>query len=347
MAEEEGQEVIFTENTAPDREIWDEKGGLIKKGAAEIAERDQDHVPEVKVLTTLGMFAVPVTAETTIGEIRQKVQEWKPEYSLEQIELVCKDKDALGAVVQQDVQAEGRRRDGGVVVERLGHSPAHDAGGFVDKGEERGDRGVGEHLLEDARGVEVRRLELPGPPVSSPNRSLSPSSCEARRAMAEEEGQEVIFTENTAPDREIWDEKGGLIKKGAAEIAERDQDHVPEVKVLTTLGMFAVPVTAETTIGEIRQKVQEWKPEYSLEQIELVCKDKDAWGPLFNKTSRPRDDDETVESLWSDWDIPRRMMQVALWIKEKNEETGEWESTFWKMLEESKCDDWSFQGHTI
>merc|ERR1711865_1320507 len=60
-----------------------------------------------------------------------------------------------------------------------------------------------------------------------------------------------------------------------------------------------------------------------------------------------RDDDETVESLWSDWDIPRRMMQVALWIKEKNEETGEWESTFWKMLEESKCDDWSFQGHTI
>merc|ERR1712117_702296 len=70
--------------------------------------------------------------------------------------------------------------------------------------------------------------------------------------MAEEEGQEVIFTENTAPDREIWDEKGGLIKKGAAEIAERDQDHVPEVKVLTTLGMFAVPVTAETTVGEIR-----------------------------------------------------------------------------------------------
>ena len=38
------------------------------------------------------------------------------------------------------------------------------------------------------------------------------------------ETQEVIFTENTAPDREIWDEKGGLIKKGAAEIAERDQD---------------------------------------------------------------------------------------------------------------------------
>lgn len=113
--------------------------------------------------------------------------------------------------------------------------------------------------------------------------------------MPEEEGQEIIFTENTAPDREIWDEKGGLIKKGAAAIAERDQDHVPEVKVLTTLGTFAVPVTAETTIGEIRQKVQEWKPEYSLEQIELVCKDKDAWGPLFNKTSRPHDDEEWVE----------------------------------------------------
>merc|ERR1711924_358287 len=166
-----GQEVIFTENTAPDREIWDEKGGLIKKGAAEIAERDQDHVPEVKVLTTWGMFAVPVTAETTIGEFRQKVQEWKPEYSLEQIELVCKDKDAWGP----------------------------------------------------------------------------------------------LFNKTSRPRDEI---------------AERDQDHVPEVKVLTTLGMFAVPCTAETTIGEIRQKVQEWKPEYSLEQIELVCKDKDAWGPL-------------------------------------------------------------------
>ncbi len=35
----------------------------------------KDHVPEVKVLTTLGMFAVPVTAETTLGEIRQKVQD--------------------------------------------------------------------------------------------------------------------------------------------------------------------------------------------------------------------------------------------------------------------------------
>merc|ERR1712216_326204 len=77
------------------------------------------------------------------------------------------------------------------------------------------------------------------------------------------------------------------IKAGAAQLAERDQDHVPEVKVLTTLGMFAVPVTADTTVGEIRQKVQEWKPEFSVEQIELVCKDKDAWGPLFNKTSRP------------------------------------------------------------
>ena len=40
--------------------------------------------------------------------------------------------------------------------------------------------------------------------------------------------EEVIFTENTAPDREIWDEKGGLIKKGAAEIAERDQEMWPQ-----------------------------------------------------------------------------------------------------------------------
>merc|ERR1712032_757567 len=158
MAEEEGQEVIFTENTAPDREIWDEKGGLIKKGAAEIAERDQDHVPEVKVLTTLGMFAVPVTAETTIGEIRQKVQEWKPEYSLEQIELVCKDKDAWGPLFNKT----SRPRDDDETVECLGYSSAHDAGSALDQGEERGDGRVGEHLLEDARGVQMRRLELPG-----------------------------------------------------------------------------------------------------------------------------------------------------------------------------------------
>jgi hypothetical protein len=49
---------------------------------------------------------------------------------------------------------------------------------------------------------------------------------------------------------------------------------VPEVKVLTTLGMFAVPVTAETTVGEIRQKVQEllpagWKILEHLETISL------------------------------------------------------------------------------
>merc|ERR1712050_802617 len=88
-------------------------------------------------------------------------------------------------------------------------------------------------------------------------------------------------------------------------------DHVPEVKVLTTLGMFAVPVTAETTIGEIRQKVQEWKSEYSLGQIELVCEDKGAWGSFPNEISCPRGDDETVESLWSGQDSSRRIMQVT------------------------------------
>ena len=37
-------------------------------------ERSLDHVPEVKVLTPLCRFAVPVTAETTVGEIPQKGQ---------------------------------------------------------------------------------------------------------------------------------------------------------------------------------------------------------------------------------------------------------------------------------
>merc|ERR1712084_118246 len=110
-------------------------------------------------LTTLGMFAVPVTAETTIGEIRQKVQDWKAEYSLDQIELICKDKDAWGPLFNKT----SRPRDDDETVESLGHPAAHDAGGLVDQGEERGDGRVGEHVLEDARGIEVRRLELPGP----------------------------------------------------------------------------------------------------------------------------------------------------------------------------------------
>ena len=143
--------------------------------------------------------------------------------------------------------------------------------------------------------------------------------------MAEEEGQDIIFTEDATQGLEIWD---WVIV--APEIAERDQDHVPVVEVVTTFGRFAVPVKAETTIGEIRQKVHEWKPEYSLEQIELVCKDHEGWDGVFLTCSRPRADDETVKSLWSDCDIPGHRMQVALWIKEKNEETGEWESTFWK-----------------
>ena len=32
----------------------------------------------------------------------------------------------------------------------------------------------------------------------------------------------------------------------------------------------------------IRKKVQEPKPGYFLEEIKLVCEDKDAWGTLFN-----------------------------------------------------------------
>ena len=40
-------------------------------------------------------------------------------------------------------------------------------------------------------------------------------------------------------------------------------------------------------------------------------------------------------------------MQVALWAKEENEETGEWEITFWKVMEEPKGDDWSVRGPAI
>ena len=57
------------------REAWDDKGGLIKKGAVETTERDQDHVPEVKVLTTSGMLAVPTTAETKEQDARYETEE--------------------------------------------------------------------------------------------------------------------------------------------------------------------------------------------------------------------------------------------------------------------------------
>ena len=162
--------------------------------------------------------------------------------------------------------------------------------------------------------------------------------------MATEEGQASANAMATEGD---WDLVSGTSCIGSAnpmqgqdaiwdwvlvapEIAERDQDHVPVLEVLATFGRFAVPVKAETTIGEIRQKVHEWKPEYCLEQLELVCKDSDGWDGILLTCCRPRLDDETVTSLWSNFDAPGHSMQVALWIKEKNEETGEWQSAFWK-----------------
>ena len=61
------------------------------------------------------------------------------------------------------------------------------------------------------------------------------------------------------PGLQRQDHQGTPPEINAQQLMNRSacQDHVPEVKVLTTLGMFAVPVTAETTVGEIRQKVQE------------------------------------------------------------------------------------------
>ena len=94
-------------------------------------------------------------------------------------------------------------------------------------------------------------------------------------AMATEEGQASANAMATEGD---WDLVSGTSCIGSAnpmqgqdaiwdwvlvapEIAERDQDHVPVLEVLATFGRFAVPVKAETTIGEIRQKVHRWRPE--------------------------------------------------------------------------------------
>ena len=112
--------------------------------------------------------------------------------------------------------------------------------------------------------------------------------------------------------------------------AERNQGLRPVANVVTNSCHLSVPVNADTTVGEIRQKVHEWKPEYPLELIELVCRDNDGWDGVCFTCSRPRADDETVKFLWNKCDIPGHLMQMSLWIKEKNEETGEWESSFWK-----------------
>merc|ERR1712039_765364 len=72
-----------------------------------------------------------------------------------------------------------------------------------------------------------------------------------------------------------------------------------------------------------------------------LFKEKDVRKSQINKTSRPRADDETVESIWNDCYILRCMMQMTLRILEKNEEIDERGSTFWKMLEESNFDEGS------
>ena len=115
-----------------------------------------------------------------------------------------------------------------------------------------------------------------------------------------------------------------------AERAESNQELRPVVNVVTPSGILRVAANADTTVGEIRQKVYEWRPEYSLERIELVCRDNDGFNGVCVTCSRPRTDDETVKFLWNQCDRPGHFMQMALWLKDKNVETGEWESSFWK-----------------
>jgi len=100
------------------------------------------------------------------------------------------------------------------------------------------------------------------------------------------------------------------------------------MRAVTGMGVFLVFVKPETTIAAFRQRLQAWYPEFSLEQIELVC---DAgWDAHTGwwTASCPRADDETVEALSRHQ--PGRVLHIAIWIKEKNQESGEWESMFWK-----------------
>mmetsp|Transcript_3874 Transcript_3874/g.5968 ORF Transcript_3874/g.5968 Transcript_3874/m.5968 type:complete len:140 (-) Transcript_3874:64-483(-) len=93
------------------------------------------------------------------------------------------------------------------------------------------------------------------------------------------------------------------------------------------MGVLEVPCTARTTIGEIREKVAEWQ-KVDADAVELVCRDKGK----THITSRPRRDAETVEDLWADWDAPRRMMQLALWICEDREPDGRWISSWGQAM---------------
>ena len=44
------------------------------------------------------------------------------------------------------------------------------------------------------------------------------------------------MVETPCQETQHWSEKGDLNIKGAAKITERDEDHVPEIEVQTTLG---------------------------------------------------------------------------------------------------------------
>ena len=117
--------------------------------------------------------------------------------------------------------------------------------------------------------------------------------------------------------------------RGARVVAAAHEQMAPQrVRVVAGNGTFPVFVNPDTTIAVLRQRVQEWYPDYSPEQIELVC---DAgWDAHMGwwTASCPRADDETVEALSRHQ--PGRVLHIAIWIKEKNQESGEWESMFWK-----------------
>ena len=187
------KEVIFTENTAPDREIWDEKGGLIKKGAAEIAERDQE------------------TDLSRGGE--------------ETGDACCDVGDVLGPNPETKSTGTSKTTHCSTDVLNLGQEPPMNV-----------------HFQT----LELEVLFREGPLTSSQVLDL------------DIEGSSTLGTHQ--------DHQGTPPEINAQQLMNPSacQDHVPEVKVLTTLGMFAVPVTAETTVGEIRQKVQEQRQHRSV-----------------------------------------------------------------------------------
>ena len=82
------------------------------------------------------------------------------------------------------------------------------------------------------------------------------------------------------------------------------------IAVLTPHGHILVSVTGATLIGELRDKLHACFP-WRRDELQLFLRPA-SHREVFHDCSRPRDDDETVESIWHDWDTRSLRMQLVV-----------------------------------